>query len=70
MNALASPLLAASASISFALGAAHLLITFRGDKLYPETPRCTPGLRDVSPVITSETTMWKAWVGFNACHSR
>jgi hypothetical protein len=24
---------------------------------------------DVSPVITPETTMWRAWVGFNATHS-
>jgi len=23
----------------------------------------------VSPVITGETTMWRAWVGFNATHS-
>ncbi len=23
----------------------------------------------VSPVITRETSMWKAWVGFNASHS-
>ena len=23
----------------------------------------------MSPVITRETTMWKAWVGFNASHS-
>jgi hypothetical protein len=23
----------------------------------------------VSPVITRQTTMWKAWVGFNASHS-
>ena len=23
----------------------------------------------VSPVITRETTMWRAWVGFNATHS-
>ena len=35
MNALASPLLVASAAVIFALGVAHLLITFRGHKLYP-----------------------------------
>ena len=23
----------------------------------------------VSPVLTHETTMWKAWIGFNASHS-
>ena len=26
-------------------------------------------MQEVSPVITRETTMWKAWVGFNASHS-
>jgi len=26
-------------------------------------------MREVSPVITRETTMWKGWVGFNASHS-
>jgi len=26
-------------------------------------------MRAVSPVITRETTMWRAWVGFNASHS-
>ncbi len=26
-------------------------------------------LREVSPVITRQTTMWKAWIGFNASHS-
>jgi hypothetical protein len=26
-------------------------------------------MSEVSPVITRETTMWKAWVGFNASHS-
>jgi hypothetical protein len=26
-------------------------------------------MRQVPPVISSETTMWKTWVGFNASHS-
>jgi hypothetical protein len=26
-------------------------------------------LTEPSPVLTRETTMWKAWVGFNASHS-
>ena len=26
-------------------------------------------MKIVSPVITRQTTMWKAWVGFNASHS-
>ena len=69
MSTLASPLLAASAFIIFALGAAHLLLTFRGNKLYPRDAALHVRLKEVSPVITRETTMWKAWVGFNASHS-
>jgi hypothetical protein len=26
-------------------------------------------MSQISPVITKETTMWRAWVGFNASHS-
>jgi hypothetical protein len=26
-------------------------------------------MKIVSPLITRQTTMWKAWVGFNASHS-
>jgi hypothetical protein len=26
-------------------------------------------MKEVSPVITRKTTMWRAWVGFNASHS-
>ena len=26
-------------------------------------------MKDTSPVLTKETTMWDAWVGFNASHS-
>ena len=26
-------------------------------------------MKYVSPVITRQTTMWKAWIGFNASHS-
>jgi hypothetical protein len=26
-------------------------------------------MQQVSPVLSSETTMWRAWIGFNASHS-
>jgi hypothetical protein len=26
-------------------------------------------MKGTSPVITRQTTMWKAWIGFNASHS-
>ena len=26
-------------------------------------------MKNTSPVLTGETTMWNAWIGFNASHS-
>ncbi len=69
MLTLATSLIAASAAVILALGLIHLLYTFRGQKLHPRDPELEARLRDVSPVITRETTMWKAWIGFNASHS-
>jgi hypothetical protein len=51
------------------LGFIHLLYTFRTNKFEPRDEKLGLRLREVSPVLTSETTMWKAWVGFNASHS-
>ena len=69
MSALPEILIACSAAIIFALGALHLLITFHGPKLLPRDRELKSRMEAVSPVITSETTMWRAWVGFNASHS-
>lgn len=69
MHALAPVLLAASALIVFALGLLHLLLTFRGDRLHPRDAALEARLSEVSPLLTRETTMWKAWVGFNASHA-
>lgn len=69
VNAIPSMLVAASAAVIFLLGAVHLLYTFHGTKLHPRDPELRTRLQQVSPVITRETTMWRAWVGFNASHS-
>jgi hypothetical protein len=69
MIPLASILLSASAMILLLLGALHLLYTFRGDKLRPRDEALEQRMREVSPRITRETTMWKTWIGFNASHS-
>src|SRR5215211_7346058 len=58
-----------SAAVVLALGLVHLPYTFRGPKLTPRDPALQARMREVSPVITRETTMWKCWVGFNASHS-
>ena len=51
------------------LGLIHLVYTFYGPKLLPRDRDLRARMQEVSPVITGETTMWKAWVGFNASHS-
>ncbi|HYS11677.1 MAG TPA: hypothetical protein VEN28_00075 [Burkholderiaceae bacterium] len=69
MSAFAPALVAFSAAIILLLGLIHLLYTFRGPKLRPRDAELEARLKQVSPVITRETTMWKAWAGFNASHS-
>lgn len=51
------------------LGLIHLVYTFYGPRLLPRDRDLRARMQEVSPVITRETTMWKAWVGFNASHS-
>ena len=69
MNTLAPSLVAASAAIILLLGLTHLLYTFYGRKLLPRDRELQTRMQEVSPVITRQTTMWKAWIGFNASHS-
>ena len=66
---LSSLLLAAAAAVILLLGGVHLLYTFSGPKLQPRDAGLREAMERVSPVITGQTTMWRAWVGFNASHS-
>ena len=66
---LSTSLLAASAAIILLLGFAHLLFTFYGPNLLPRDPELQARMQEVSPFISRDTSMWKAWVGFNASHS-
>ncbi len=66
---LASILVGTSALVILALGVAHLVYTFRGPKLVPRDPALLAAMNADSPGISTETTVWKAWVGFNASHS-
>jgi hypothetical protein len=65
----AAALIALSAAILLVLGLLHLLYTFHGVKLHPRDTGLQARMREVSPVISRETTMWKTWIGFNASHS-
>src|SRR4029077_14353946 len=46
-----------------------LSIRSGGPKLTPRDPELQSSMSQIVPVITKETTMWRAWVGFNASHS-
>jgi hypothetical protein len=59
----------ASAAIVFLLGTVHLLYTFRGPRLLPRDRRVRAQMEGSALVLTRETTVWKAWIGFNASHS-
>lgn len=62
-------LIAASAALVAALGLAHGWFTFRGRHFHPRDAALQQRMQEVAPVLTRQTTMWRAWVGFNASHS-
>jgi len=62
-------LLITGASIFGLLGLMHLLYTFFTHKFNAFDPAVTQAMKNTSPVLTKETSMWAAWVGFNASHS-
>jgi hypothetical protein len=69
MVPIASWFVAASAAIVLLLGVIHLVYTFRGRMLHPRDPNLIARMNEVSLVLTRETTIWKAWIGFNASHA-
>lgn len=58
-----------AAAIIGVLGALHLLYTFHGVKLHPRDPRVQRRMQQTAMVITPDTSMWRAWIGFNTSHS-
>ena len=59
----------ASGAVIFTLGLLHLVFTFYGPRFDPRDPSLKLHMQGVSPVISSQTTMWRAWISFNATHS-
>ncbi len=57
------------ASIFGVLGTIHLVYTFFTNKFDAFDPSVKVAMKSTSPVLTRETTMWNAWIGFNASHS-
>ena len=66
---LAQIFMISSAGIILAMGILHLAYTYVGDKLHPRDKDLLQRMKTTSPVISRQTDMWKAWVGFNASHS-
>ena len=53
----------------FFLGTLHLLYTFFSNRFQPRNPQVETEMRNTTPRLTKSTTMWHAWIGFNASHS-
>lgn len=62
-------LLIFGASIFGVLGTVHLLYTFFTNKFEAYDSPVTDAMKRTSPVLTKQTSMWRAWIGFNASHS-
>jgi|SRR5829696_660310 len=62
-------LIASSGAVVASLGVVHVYYTFATDNFLPRDPDLKRRLEAVSPVLTRQTTMWRAWVGFNASHA-
>ena len=52
-----------------AMGLAHFVYTFHGNKLQPVDANTIQQMKSGRLRITNETSVWKAWIGFNASHS-
>jgi hypothetical protein len=59
-------LIAASAVIGLLAGTLHLQGTFFGSDLRPQDPELETRMKEVALNVSSQTTMWKAWIGFNS----
>lgn len=69
MIEISAVLIASSACIVLMLGAIHLFYTFVGRKLHPRDAELKTRLAQAPLMLTQETNMWQAWLGFNASHS-
>ncbi len=69
MVTLAKYLWETGALIIFTLGSIHLYFTFFSNKFSSKNADVIQKMKTSYPILTSETTMWKAWIGFNASHS-
>ena len=59
-------LISASAAIGLVAGTLHLHGTYFGPDLRPRDPELEESMRRVALNVSSRTTMWNAWIAFNA----
>jgi hypothetical protein len=64
-----SRILIGFAAILLYLGSAHLACTLLTHTFHPTEGQLETAMKQVGPRISSEMTMWKAWMGFNVSHS-
>ena len=69
MEMTARILCATGALIYLFLGTMHLLYTFFTPKFRTVDPAVEEAMKKTTPRLTKQTTLWKAWMGFNASHS-
>jgi hypothetical protein len=62
-------LLVFGAAIFGVLGTLHLYYTFFTNKFMTRDRKVAEAMQGTSPVLTSQTSIWNAWIGFNASHS-
>jgi len=61
--------LVSGCSIFVVLGALHFWLTMFTNKFEARELQLTGAMARVSPILTSRTSMWNAWIGFNISHS-
>ncbi len=59
----------AGSLILLVLGTLHLAYTFFTDKFSSRNTNVVDEMKQSFPRLTNKTTLWKAWIGFNASHS-
>jgi len=62
-------LVAGSAAIILFLGSVHLAYTMFTQKFSPTDGQLEIAMKHTGVVISSQTTMWSAWIGFHFSHS-
>jgi hypothetical protein len=62
-------LMTVSVAIIGLLGLGHFILTFWGPKLLPRDRSLREAMSGVAPVITTQTDIWRMWMGFNTSHA-